>query len=167
MPERKLLIDGLELHYEGLFDLDGLLKAIDKYAHERGYSKGEKRRHEKVVPSGKEFSMELRPTKIKTEYYALMIKIRINVTNLEEVEVLKDNVPSRLNKGNVVMLFDAWTTTDFRSRWEKKPLFFFLRALADRFVYKFSVEDKYYGELTEDTHFLHTNIKAYLELHKY
>ena len=167
MSEKKLLIDGLELHYEGLFDLKGLLDAIDKYIHERGYSKSEKRRHEKVTPSGKEFSMELRPTKIKTEYFALMIKIRINITNLQEVEVLKDEVPTKLNKGNIVMLFDAWATSDLKWRWEKKPLFYFLRILADKFIYKFRVEDKFFGEVIEDTHFLHTNIKAYLELHKY
>ena len=66
MSEKKLVIDGLELHYEGLFDLNNMLNAIDKYAAERGYSKGEKRRQEKVTPSGKEFNIELRPTKVKT-----------------------------------------------------------------------------------------------------
>jgi hypothetical protein len=166
MPEKKIVIDGLELSYEGLFDLNDLLKAIDKYARERGYAKREKRRQEIVRPGGKEFSMELRPTKIKTEYYALMIKIRINITNLQEVEVLKNKVKTKLNKGNVSMVFDAWALTDFRRRWEQKPLYYFLRTLVDKFIYKF-YSDKFHGELIEDCHFLHTNIKAYLNLHRY
>ena len=166
MLEKKIVIDGLELHYEGLFDLNELLKAIDKYAKERGYAKAEKRRQEIVTPSGKEFSMELRPTKVKTEYYALMIKIRMNITNLKEVEVLKNKVKTKLNKGNVNMVFDAWALTDYRKRWEQKPLYYFLRALVDKFIWHFHF-DKFHGELIEDTHFLHTNIKAHLNLHRY
>ena len=166
MTEKKLVIDGLELHYEGLFDINELLKTIDKYAAEKGYSKAEKRRQELVTPSGKEISMELRPTKIKTEYYALMIKIRINITNFEDVEVLKDKVKAKLNKGNISMIFDAWTTTDYEHRWENKPLYYFLMSLVDRFIYRFH-SDKHHGELIEDTHFLHTNIKAHLNLHRY
>ena len=46
MVEQKHLVDGLELHYEGLFDLNDLLKTIDKYTAERGYTKAEKRRQE-------------------------------------------------------------------------------------------------------------------------
>jgi hypothetical protein len=166
MPEKKLVIDGMELHYEGVFDLHGLLRAIDKYAEERGYSKREKRRQEIVTPSGKEFSIELRPAKVKTEYYTLMIKIRINITNMEEVSVMKGKAKKKMHKGNVDMLFDAWAITDYRRRWQQKPYYFFLRALVDRFVWHFHF-DKFQGELVDDTNFLHKNIKAYLNLHRY
>lgn len=166
MPEKKIVIDGLELHYEGLFDLNDLLATIDKYSEEKGYVKREKRRQEIVTPSGKEFSIELRPTKIKTEYYVLMIKLRINITNMKEVEVLKNNVKTRMNEGKINMIFDAWVLTDYRKRWEQKPGFYFLRALVDRYIYKVYSE-KYYGEVIDDTHFLHTNIKSYLMLHRY
>jgi len=166
MAEKNLVIDGLELHYEGLFDLDTLLKVIDQYTAERGYTKSEKRRQEIVTPSGKEFSIELRPTKIKAEYYAIMIKIRINITNLKEVEVLRNNVKTKLNEGHISIIFDAWTKTDFKQRWEQKPLFYFLRTLVDKYIYRFYSE-KYYDELIEDTHFVHTNVKAHLQLHRY
>ena len=39
MAEKKIVVDGLELHYDGIFNLDALLKTIDKYASERGYGK--------------------------------------------------------------------------------------------------------------------------------
>jgi len=166
MGEKKLVIDGLELHYEGLFDLDKLLEIIDKYVKERGYSTAEKRRHETVKTKSKQFSMELRPTKIKTEYYSLMIKIRINISNLKEVEVMKDDVKTKLHKGDITMLFDAWTTTDYKNRWENKPLYYFLLILVDKFIYKFH-SGKFYGEVLEDTHYIYNNIKAHLNLHRY
>ncbi|MBD3354919.1 hypothetical protein GF361_02960 [Candidatus Woesearchaeota archaeon] len=166
MSEKKIVIDGLELHYEGLFDLDELLSAIDKYSKERGYSKSEKRRHETIKPESKQFSMELRPAKVKTEYYSLMLKIRINITNLKEVEVKKDKVKTKLNKGDITMLFDAWAVTDYRNRWENKPLYYFLMTVVDKFIYKFH-SDKFHGELIEDTQYIYQNIKAHLNLHRF
>ena len=164
MAEKTLVIDGLELNYKGLFDVNGLLKKIDKNIVERGYSKGEKRREERITASGKEFSIELRPVKRKTDYEAVMIKIRIEITNLKDVEVMRNKVKTKMNQGNVHMLFDAWTTTDYEWRWEQKPLFYFLRNLVERITYKFHT-DKFFSEVSDDTHFVYNNIKAYLELH--
>ena len=166
MSEKRLVIDGLELHYEGLFDLNELLKAIDKFTAERGYAKAEKRRHETVTPSGKEFSMELRPFKVKTEYYTLLIKIRMNITGLKEVEVLEDSAKTKLNHGNISMIFDAWAVTDMKWRWGQKPIYYFFVILVDKFIYKFFSE-KYHGELIEDTYYIYDNIKSHLNLHRY
>lgn len=166
MSEKKLLIDGLELSYSGLFGIDGLLKTIDKVSEKLGYSKAEKRREEMIMPEGKELYMELRPTKVKTEYFALMIKIRMEITGIKDVEVLKDNMRTRSNEGRIHVLLDAWTTTEYEFRWEQKPLFYFLRNLFERFVYKFHV-DRFEDELVTDCHTIRDEIKAYLELHKF
>lgn len=163
MTEKKLVIDGLQLKYDGLFDLNKLLKEIDKRTSERGYTKAEKRRHEKVKPESKEFSIELRPSKIKTENDGLMIKIKMTITNLKEVEVLRDKVKTKLNKGNILMIFDAWKLSIHEKRWEHKPGFYFLRTLVDRFIYHF--RDEFEDELVEDTHYIHKEIKAHLQLH--
>ncbi len=71
MSEKKLYLDGLELTYEGLFNLNELLKAIDVMIKDRGYVKGEKRREEVIKSTGREFSIELRPVKKKTDYFVL------------------------------------------------------------------------------------------------
>jgi len=165
MSEKKLYLDGLELNYEGLFNLNELLKAIDSIIKDRGYAKGEKRREETIKSTGREFSMELRPVKKKTDYFVLMIKMRISVTNMTDVEVLRDDVRTIMNKGNVSIIFDAWTTTDYEYRWEQSPLFYFLRNLFERVIYKFHT-DRFADELIDDTHFFYNNIKAYLNLGK-
>ena len=165
MAEKKLIIDGLELHYKGLFDVNLLLKEIDKVIAERGYVKAEKRRAEIVTSTGKEFSMELRHIKEKTEFFELMIKMRIRITELKDADVVKEGIKKKMNKGNVQIIFDAWTTTDYESRWEQKPLFYFLRNLVERIIGKIHTE-KYLGELSNDCHYMHDNIKAYLKLFK-
>jgi len=166
MSEKRLVIDELELNYNGLFDINGLLSAIDAIAVDRGYSKQEKRRTETVTPTGKEFNMELRPVKVKTAYYVLMIKLRISIHNMRDVEMVRDKAKVILNEGEIKILFDAWTTTDFEFRWESKPIYYFLRNIFERIVYKVHT-DRYLDELVDDCHFFHKNIKAYLNAHRF
>ena len=166
MSEKRLVIDGLEIAYTGLFDIDGLLRTIDKVSSQLGYIKQEKRREELVRETGKEFYMELRPVKVKTDYFVLMIKIRMEMTGIKDVEVVKDNINTRLQEGKVNVLIDGWTTTDYEFRWEQKPLFYFLRNLFERFIYKFHV-DRFTEELASDCHVIRDEIKAFLELHRF
>lgn len=166
MTEKRLVVDGLELEYQGLFDLDALLKEIDKTTAEKGYSKSEKRRLEIARPEGKEFSIELRPSKSKSEYFILMLKIKVHITNIKEVEVLRGNKRTRMQEGKVSILFDAWTTTWYEFRWEQKPLFYFLRNLVDRFIYQFHT-DANLGELSDDCHYVYNQVKAHLNLNQF
>lgn len=166
MSEKKLYLDGLELTYEGLFDIKELLKAIDNIIKQKGYVKGEKRREEVIKSTGREFSIELRPVKKKTDYFVLMVKMRVYITNMTDVEVMKDEVRTIMNKGNISIIFDAWTTTDYEFRWEQKPLFYFFRNMFERIIYKFHT-DRFADELIDDTHFFYNNIKAFLNLGKF
>ena len=166
MSEKRLVIDELELNYSGLFDINELLNAIDQIAADKGYSKQEKRRTETVTQTGKEFYMELRPVKRKTAYYVLMLKLRISIHNMKEVEVRRDDKKVILNEGEIKILFDAWTTTDFEFRWESNPIYYFLRNMFERAFWKVHT-DRYLDELVEDCHFLHRNIKAYLNAHRF
>lgn len=166
MSEKRLIIDELELEYRGLFDINGLLNTIDDNTAMRGYSKSEKRRFEVIKNDAKEFSIELRPTKRKTEYYALMIKIRLAVCNIKDIMVKKDKVEQKMHQGDIKIIFDAWTTTDFEGRWEQKPGFYFLRTLFEKGIYKFHT-DKYLDELIDDTHYIYNNVKAYLNLNRF
>jgi hypothetical protein len=166
MSEKNIVIDGLELDYNGVFSADALLRTIDGLAAERGYEKSEKRRQEIVSAKGKEWSMELRPTKNKTAWEKLMIKIRISVAGLGDVEVLKDHMKERMQKGTIHIIFDAWIITDWEARWEQKPWLYVIRSLFEKAFFKFHT-DRYYGELIDDTHHIYNNVKAHLNLHRF
>jgi hypothetical protein len=166
MTEKRLIIDELELTYNGLFDINGLLATIDKIAADKGYAKNEKRRTEKVSTSGKEFYIELRPVKRKSAFYVLMVKLRMSIHNMKDVEVVKDEKKQVLNEGEIKIIFDAWTSTDYEWRWESKPIYYFLRNIFERFFWKVHT-DIFIDELVDDTHFFHKNIKAYLNIHRF
>src|SRR3989338_3456657 len=118
MAEKKHIIDGLELNYSGYFNLNELTEAIDKCQKDRGYLKSEKRTDEKVYPSGKDISIELRPTKKFADYYTTMITMVIMITGMKDVEVEKEGRRKWMSQGNIRITFDGWTTTDFEFRWE-------------------------------------------------
>lgn len=165
MVEKNLLVDGIKFEYEGLFDLQKLLYKIDELTIKKGYARVEKERSQKVGQNGKDFFIELRPTKKPHPYHMLMIKIKIYAEDVKIVDVKIDGVSDKLERGKVKIIFDGWEYTDFMFRWEQKPWYHVARNVFDKFVYKFI--GKYSGTVVEDTHYLYDNIKAYLELHRY
>jgi len=166
MAEKRLIIDAIELKYHGLFDLPNLLTEIDKISKARGYSRNEKSREERVTPSGKEFVMEIRPVKKKSAFYALMVKLRVNIHSMKDVEVEQDGRKVVRNEGEISIIFDGWTTTDYKWRRESSPVFYYLRNMFERVIGKVHT-DIYIDELVDDTHFFHKNIKAYLNMHRF
>ena len=166
MREKNHIVDGLEINYEGIFELDELLKAIDKNTSEKGYTKYEVRREELVTEKGKEFYIQLEPKKSKSEYYDLILKIRIRITNLKDQEVIKNNVKKRLQKGKINIILDAWVFTDYQSRHQQNPTFYFFRSLYDKYAKKPIHSKKHYGEVSEDCHYVYHNIKSHLALYK-
>lgn len=166
MAEQKLVVEGLELSYEGLFDVKELYKTVDDYLKETAYDKVEKINAEYVKPEGKYIELTLEPNKKISDYVQYRIRMRVYITNLKDVEVEKDGKKQKLNHGKVYIRFDAILETDYEHRWEQRPLFFFLRVLVDKYVYKFYT-GKYEGDLKTDLTNLHTRIKAFLNLYRY
>jgi len=64
------------------------------------------------------------------------------------------------------MIFDGYVETDYENRWENKPIFYFLRALIDKYIYRIYT-DKFESMLVADVHHLHTRIKSFLNLYRY
>ena len=165
MGEKKLIIDGLELHYKGLFDINELLSTIDGATQGKGYEKQEKRRFETVKPKGKEFSIELRPTKVKSDVETLQLYIKIHITNITNVKVLKKR--QTLQKGNIRIRFDSWLLTDWIARWEKKPIYYFIVRVLNKYIWPVYKGAKLEGEIKQDTHEIYDQIEAFLNLYKH
>jgi len=167
MSEKLLVINGLQFDYKGLFEFDELMKVIYKAVADKGYVKHEKKFEEIVTPEGKNISIELRPRKNKTTYYQLMIKIRMTMKNVTEVQMTVDNLPKVMNLGEISIIFDAWTTTDYEGRWNMKPWVYFMKAVINKYVYKMPLEISFAGEVADDTRYVYNQIRSALGLYKY
>jgi len=166
MSEQKIIVDNLELRYEGLLSIKDLYKLIDDWLKENGYDKVEKLNMEKVSEGGKYIELVLEPEKYLTDFIKNIIKIRLIGRNIKEVEVERDGKKEMMNEGEIYIRFDAVLETDYEGRWEQRPTFYFLRVLVDKYVYKFYT-GKYEAGLKKDLMELHTQIKSFLNLYKY
>src|SRR3989344_7156201 len=166
MSEKKIVVDKLRLTYEGLFSIQDLYKLIDTWFREKGYDKRERIAHERVTPDGKYIELEIEPWKKYTDYVKSEIKMRMIFSDVKEVEVEQEGVKVVLNQGKIQMVFDAYLTTDYEHRWEQKPLFYFLRAIFDRYIYRVYT-GKYEQHVIEDTNQMHAQISSFLNLYRY
>ncbi len=166
MSEKKLVVDHLKLNYNGLFDATGLYQYIDDWLREKGFDKREVRNREHVKPEGKFIELEMQPWKKITDYAQHTIRIEIRMMNLKEVEIQRDRHKVRLNKGKVVVTFDGFLITDYEHRWESRPLYFLMRTVFDKFIYR-SYTSKFEDLLIETVNQLHTGVKSYLNLYKH
>jgi len=167
MAEKNLVINNRTITHQGIFRVDELFNTINSVIEKLGYKKQEKKTEETVFPSGKRTYVELRPFKSKTNYVKLMIKIKVDLDKVIETTKEVDNVKRNFQQGNVNIVVDAWSVTDYESRWGMKPLFFFLKAIANKYVYHFPSEENFIDELKSDTNYLTDQIKALLKLYKY
>ena len=99
MVERETVIDKLRLTYEGLFVATDLYQMIDNWFRQKAYDKRENKNIEKVTPDGKYIEIELEPWKKITDYARIVIKIRLIMNDVKEIEMEKDGLKVRMNQG--------------------------------------------------------------------
>ena len=166
MSEKRLIIDQLRLNYSGIFNLGELFRMVDEWFYEKGYDRWEKKNEETVTETGKRIEIELRPWKKITDYAKNEIRLRMFVDNMTDIEADKDGKKTKMNKGDIQMIFDAFLETDYENRWESKPVYYFLRTIIDKYMFRVYT-GKFTGNLAADTKDLHQRIKSFLNLYKY
>jgi len=165
MPEREVIIDKYRVTYEGLFNALDLYTIIDEFLEDKGYDKREKKNIERVTKDGKYIELWLEPWKKLTDYAKSVILVRIIMSEVKEVEIEKEGVKVKMNQGKIQFVFDAYLETDYENRWEMKPIFFFLRTIFDKFIFK-SYMIGYRNEIRSDANQLIVTIRSYLNLYR-
>ena len=165
--EKNLIINGRDLKYKGIFQVTELFSTINRAIEEKGYLKQEKKTEELVTVGGKKTSVELRPYKEKTRYITLMIKMRITLDHITEVVEEIDGEKKKFQKGDVDIIFDAWTLSDYEERWGMSPVVYFLKGFINKFIYTFPMEAGFTGELGNDTAFIYGRIKKVLNSYRH
>lgn len=166
MSEKKLVIDQLKLTYSGLFDLNGLYRIMDEWFYEKNYDRWELKNYEFVLPAGKVIEIELLPWKKTTEYFKNTIRIRLKCSEVKDVEIEKEGVMIKVNRGHVQMIIDGYLESDYEGWWEERPMLYFIRTLFDKYIFKrhFMQYEKW---LVNDVYDIHGRIQRFLNLYKY
>jgi hypothetical protein len=166
MTEINQIIEGQTIAYEGLFNATELYQVIDSWFRNMHYDKREMENREAVKEHGRYIHITLRPWRKVTDVEKFEIKIRIRIEDMEDVVVERDGLKMAMNKGKVLIIFDAYFTSDYEERWEQKPFYFFISHFIDKFIYKVHT-DNHIGLLRKESSQLIREVKSYLNMHKY
>jgi len=167
MVEKNLVVDQKILEYKGLFEFSEVIETLNSLIKSKGYDLQEKKAEEKVLEDEKEIHLELRPLKRATSYQTLMIKVTINAKNLTEEIHTVGGKKRHFHKGNLSLVFDGWSLTDFERKTQERMLNYFIRGVISKYLYRSPTEGKIIGELKSDVDFVFNQLKSFLNLYKY
>ena len=166
MAEKDYIVDKLRINYEGLFSISDLYSLIDNWLRTKGYDKRETKNMEIVKPDGKFIELLLEPWKGLTDYAKSIIRLRIQMSDIKDVEIERDNTKIKMNQGKINLVFDGILVTDYENTWEGKPFYYFIRTLYDKYFYK-PFTSGFQNGVREDVIHLHSEIKAFLNLNRF
>ena len=96
-----------------------------------------------------------------------MIKIKVILDGVTEVTKEVDGVKKTFQQGEVNIVFDSWSLTDFAKRWNMRPWFYFAKGFVNKYIYRFPMEEGFVGEVGADTEKIYNDLRALLNLYKY
>lgn len=168
MAERTLVVDRLKFSYEGLFSASELYNLIATFFFEKGWDWYEKMNQEIITTSGKQIKIVLEPWKSSSDYYKLIIAIKLIMTDVREVEVEEKGEKIRVNHGIVHITFDGYVVSDRKGKWtvKEKPFYWFLSVVLDKYFFRHHFE-KLQAWVTSDVDDLYAKIKNYLNVFNY
>ena len=136
MSEKKLIIDQMKFTHEGVFDLRELYRLIASFFYEQGWDWKEIMNSEQVLPSGRHIRIELEPWKSITDYFKMILRIRIHGSDIKQIMVEKDGVKVPLLEGKLMIIFDGYVLSDRAGKWENHPTLWFIRLIFDKYIFK-------------------------------
>jgi hypothetical protein len=166
MPERTLVIDHLKFSYEGLFNLEELYTIFSAFFFEKGWEWYEKMNEEQVTAQGKQIRLIFKPWKNISDYYKIVMNIKLNYVDVKDVEVEHEGKILRLNHGVVRMTIDAYVISDRKGLWKGHIFYWFISILANKYFYR-----EHYAKaeawIKSDVDDLFNKVKNYLNVFKY
>ena len=167
MVEKKQVLYDLRTTYNGPFLVEDFYNEVDNWIKEKGFEKEPKKKMEHVTKDGKRIEWVVEAHHhIDDLHYGIVI-LRVLLDNIKEVVIKKDGKKIRINNGDAFINIDGFIQSHIHgSLFQVKPIYYFIRALIDKFIYKFW-SDKYDGLVASDCHDLFKRIRSFFQLQKY
>ena len=164
MVERKAVIEGLRVGYNGVFELDEFYKTVEEWISKQGREKQILKKLEHVTEYGSDIEWFIECWKMIGDYAKPVVRMRALFNDVVDVEINKDGYKKIYNKGNVLILLDGYIETLLEGRWTQKPTLIFTRTLFDRFIHKYWTE-RFDAQLKKDTFELYRILEAFFNLY--
>lgn len=161
MPDRDYVQDVLQISFSGVFDFDGLYKALVEWFKKHRYVFKEIDYKEFREEGSRNLQLVWEGKRKVTDYLKDVIEVNLKLSKYENVAV---NNRKRV-KGALSLRIAAYLEKDYEERWSKKAWLKFMREAYDKYVLggrNKLVQD----ELVQEMNLLRNEIKAFLNLYK-
>jgi len=162
MSEKDKICEG-KINHDGIFDYKEVYRFMYAWLTDFEYFVEEKTYTEKAKPEGKEVEIHWIARRKISDYFRFVLKVDWNIFGMTSVEVIKDNIKIKANKGRIEIKVTAFLEKDYENRWEKTSFLKFLRGVYDRFVIYGRIEN-YEDKIAEELDELTSQTKAFLAL---
>lgn len=166
MTEKRELIGGETIVYDGYFRLADLYSIIEAWVAERGFDKDDKLHEIKVKEEGRYVELDLQPSKQVSEYMKIIAQIRISIKQMTDEEVEIDGKIVKMNKGNIKIIFKASMFTDHEGDWESGPFIQIFQTFFEKFIFKRDIEE-FERMAINEVRTLKNEVSAFLNLNKF
>jgi len=166
MSEKKSVVSGKDIKYEGIFSVGQLYAAVNDFMSKRGYSRKIGLNAETVKPTGKFIKTENNFKRMMNDYCAYLFELTFQLENIKDVEVVREGVKIKMNKGKVLVEINSFIITDYESYWEKSPLSYFFRNMINKFFIG-DIHHTWESDVKRDTEDLVREIGAYFNLQEF
>lgn len=165
MVEKKIVIDGMKLGYEGPFDIIEFYRKVEEWISAKGKEKEIKKKAEHVEPSGKKIEWFLEVWEDVAEYARIIVRMRALFSDVKETSIKKGRAKKSRNTGSALIILDGILETDIGGKWQQKPVFYFLKGIVDKFIWKHHL-NKFENKLSADVYDLHDNLSDFFNSYK-
>ena len=167
MVEKKQVLYDLRITYNGPIILEDFFRDIDNWIREKGFEKEHKKKMEHVTKNGKRIEWVIEAHHKIDDLHNGIVILRALFDNIQETVIKRDGKKLRINNGDVFIDINGFIQSHVHgSFFQVKPIYYFTRALIDKFVYRFWSE-KLDGAVAADCHDLFKRIKTFFNLQKY
>jgi hypothetical protein len=141
-----------KVEHSGVFDFKGLYSYVHSLLEDGGYGVTEKKYVENISDSKRNINIEWDSFKEVSDYFKILMEVRIDVSNLVDVEAEIEGKKKKMNKGKIAVEFEAHLIHDYDGKWEGSMFKVFLRDIYDKYVIPHrvhNVEAKIVGDVVE------------------
>ncbi|MFH1248773.1 MAG: hypothetical protein V1660_01330 [archaeon] len=150
--------------FAGVFDFKEAYNFVYKWLNDYGYNIIQEKNYvEKIVPEGKGVEITWEAKKKVSDYFRFFLRLNWMVTGMTNVEVEKNGIKVKINKGMIEIKVMGFLEKDYEHRWEVSPFSKFMRGIYDRYIVRSRVESYEY-KIIEEIDELVAQAKSYLEV---
>ena len=152
-----------KVKHDGMFDFKEVYRFIYAQATDLEYEIEEKVYSEKNGAKGKEIELHWIAKRKISDYFRFVIKVDWLILGMTDVDVVKEGVKLKMNKGSLEIKFIVYLEKDYEERWPTTAFLKFLRGVYDNYVIRGRILDYEY-KLTEEMNQIAEQLKAFLVL---